>query len=973
MSSNEEVPETEVEAGFQAMLNELKVNSRPHLTTLTILAGEYRQFAKQIVTLIENQLNKVKKYRLPIMYLIDSIIKEFPEDYVPIFSKNLVQLFADTFKVTVDQRPKLYALRTTWDDVFEPRILYDLDIKIKAIDCNWPVRVNRIKETRDSSSDEFSSDSRSDEERSKRSKINSNGRKMTEQVLTSGQTGGTIKGNDHAHTLMNHTLANTPNSTSNRSTAENSPKRKSRPPSNVGTSPRSSIDGRVHRIQSLDERVSSLSGSRNHSDASDTSFDNANLFIDEPLAIHSPHTTIQKNASRFRDFVPPNSSGRFESPSVGRSTRGSLPGSAVSSPRNSISRGVESIPIGRNKVEPTVQCKTTTRSVQTGQFTKTAETMTSVSTRDASTQKKLRRPKQVHFTQQFQPSRRTTSTQSDIKSVTSTGTQWKEKDSEIATKKDSKFSQECTFRNAIATITGSNCSRMADSILRRLHEHQKQNEFCDLTISVGADIEKVRCHKFIVAMVSDVIQSESVMKDEIIFTNIKKDILQEIIDYCYTQMIGPFVNKSHVENICDGIKKLQIRVLEPVISEIEAGLANGVDYCGAAITGWELISADIVAAAMLGQAMPQPPMSSIGLADLQENGLNNLMLTDEMESESENEETVLSDDSKDQKAILKTPVKVEVQKTTERFPKRNNSKLSKEVSCGSSSDSDEGPVDRIPAPKSVSRARPKAKPESVKVKTQSEKTPARNSRKKTAPASQPESSNETPKVPKKRKTPTDRSEGQSTPKVTVKRPRRKTNEGVDQPIKSVLDSISPTHDSPKASPRAKRQSVSKNEPEFNFEEENIQQPRITLKPLSKKILEESLNENLDAIEENEDDKTIVKDEDRVKEEPDAQDESADKSGPSGLGARRRTVAGTGTTSKEPKKEAKTPKPIRRKSIQIIPPPNANSICPWVSDEETQSLLKLRNEEGRSSFFEKTGHRLQCMFISEYIENMTKTE
>ena len=89
---------------------------------------------------------------------------------------------------------------------------------------------------------------------------------MSEHVLTSGQTGGTIKGNDHA--LMNHTLANTPNSTSNRSTAENSPKRKSRPPSNVGTSPRSSIDGRIHRIQSLDERVSSLSGSRNHSDAS---------------------------------------------------------------------------------------------------------------------------------------------------------------------------------------------------------------------------------------------------------------------------------------------------------------------------------------------------------------------------------------------------------------------------------------------------------------------------------------------------------------------------------------------------------------------------------------------------------------------------------------------------------------------------------------------------------------------------------
>lgn len=152
--------------------------------------------------------------------------------------------------------------------------------------------------------------------------------------------------------------------------------------------------------------------------------------------------------------------------------------------------------------------------------------------------------------------------------------------------------------------------------------------------------------------------------------------------------------------------------------------------------------------------------------------------------------------------------------------------------------------------------------------------------------------------------------------------------GVDQPIKSVLDSISPTHDSPKASPRPKRQtSVAKNEPEFDFDEsENIQQPRITLKPLSKKIVEQSLKENLDVLEE-EDEEKIVKEEDRVKEEP--EDESADKSGPSGRGARRRTVATTGTTSKEPKKEAKTPKPIRRKSIQVIPPPNANPIVSFI--------------------------------------------
>ena len=153
--------------------------------------------------------------------------------------------------------------------------------------------------------------------------------------------------------------------------------------------------------------------------------------------------------------------------------------------------------------------------------------------------------------------------------------------------------------------------------------------------------------------------------------------------------------------------------------------------------------------------------------------------------------------------------------------------------------------------------------------------------------------------------------------------------GVDQPIKSVLDSISPTHDSPKASPRPKRQSVTeraKNEPEFDFDEEKIQQPRITLKPLSKKIVEESLKENLDILEEKDEDENAVKEENRVKEEPDAESEDK-KSGPSGRAVRRRTVATAIAASKEPKKEPKTPKAIRRKSIQVIPPPN---VAPNVS-------------------------------------------
>ena len=99
-----------------------------------------------------------------------------------------------------------------------------------------------------------------------------------------------------------------------------------------------------------------------------------------------------------------------------------------------------------------------------------------------------------------------------------------------------------------------------------------------------------------------------------------------------------------------------------------------------------------------------------------------------------------------------------------------------------------------------------------------------------------------------------------------------------------------------------------------------------MKPLSKKIVEESLKENLDILEEKDEDENAVKDEDRVKEEPDVESEDK-KSGPSGRGARRRTVATAIAATKEPKKEPKTPKAIRRKSIQVIPPPN---VAPNVS-------------------------------------------
>jgi hypothetical protein len=835
-------PETEVKAGFQAMLEELKVNSRPHLTTLTILAGEYRQFAKQIVGLIEAQLARVRKYRLPIMYLIDSIVKEFPEDYVPIFSNNLVKLFAETFKVQAEFRTKLYDLRNTWDEVFAPSLLYTLDTTVRKLDRNWPVRVHPVKpeslpvnsrtgNNAETTSDEFSSASDNDDASSKRKRSTTNSRRQQQQQQAAaesgasnkqrtisngpnvGSTGMVVKESKQQQAAMEQLAQpSTPTSVHSLSVNEgHSPPpsttkstTKSRPPSNVGTvSPRStsgSVDGtglRQNRVQSLDERLSSLSESRAQSEASDTSFDNT-LAIDENISINSPRVEKLPRGN-FRHFVPPSglSSSRFDSPSdlIGRrGSRGSLPGSAVSSPRVFNKQAtVTSIQLGRNRTETGVQVKTssTTRSVQTGQFQKEASTMATVTTADASTQKKLRKPKQTNFMQQFRGCNKSQAVQAAVISKSSSS-QWNDNDCTKALDIGKEISKGFEFRNAVTRFLSAKSARAADSILRRLHEHQKSNQLCDLTISLGVlESDKIRCHKYIVAMVSDVIQSESVMKDEIIFSNIKKDILNQLIDYCYTQMIGPFVDKAHVAGICDGIKKLKIRQLDPVVDMIEVGQRKGVDYCGAAISGMELVSANIVTAAMLGQAIPAEPLSSLGLVDLQENGVSDFLpdldSEDEENDENNQKSPVKINSNQTEKKIIrseeaiplkkrKSIVRATIKETTNSSSNESSSSSNDNSSSSSSSDDDDDNNIRqgkkMVLDKQGGTGRPRRKlvqltqPKTLSPKVnrgQIQRSPARSS------------VEERISVPKKRKVQNSRENGNQAQKS--KRPRRKTSEG----------------------------------------------------------------------------------------------------------------------------------------------------------------------------------------------------
>ncbi|MEE6473107.1 hypothetical protein FKM82_009848 [Ascaphus truei] len=127
---------------YQSSLEDLTFNSKPHINMLTILAEENVQFAKDIVIIIEAQIAKAPTTeKLPVMYLMDSIVKNVGREYLAAFAKNLVSTFIIVFeKVDENTRKSLFKLRSTWDDIFPSKKMFALDVKVNTIDPAWPVK-----------------------------------------------------------------------------------------------------------------------------------------------------------------------------------------------------------------------------------------------------------------------------------------------------------------------------------------------------------------------------------------------------------------------------------------------------------------------------------------------------------------------------------------------------------------------------------------------------------------------------------------------------------------------------------------------------------------------------------------------------------------------------------------------------------------------------------------------------------------
>ncbi|XP_001641783.2 pre-mRNA cleavage complex 2 protein Pcf11 [Nematostella vectensis] len=126
---------------YASSLADLTFNSKPLINVLTMLAEENGQYAASIVKLIEKRIQTVaQQYRLPSLYLLDSIIKNVGGDYLMLIAQSLVSVFVAVFaKGDEKVRKDLYKLRNTWPQYFSNKVLYELDVKVRGIDPGWPI------------------------------------------------------------------------------------------------------------------------------------------------------------------------------------------------------------------------------------------------------------------------------------------------------------------------------------------------------------------------------------------------------------------------------------------------------------------------------------------------------------------------------------------------------------------------------------------------------------------------------------------------------------------------------------------------------------------------------------------------------------------------------------------------------------------------------------------------------------------
>ena len=131
--------EHEVAGDYSETLNELKDNSRPQIQNLTELARDYGNdgLGHVIIEIIKiRHMNCRDQYKFPTLYLVDSILKNHPNPYKSLFSKDrlISHMFVHLFQREKEKgREKLFKLRSTWTPLLANDLLLELDHAVKRI------------------------------------------------------------------------------------------------------------------------------------------------------------------------------------------------------------------------------------------------------------------------------------------------------------------------------------------------------------------------------------------------------------------------------------------------------------------------------------------------------------------------------------------------------------------------------------------------------------------------------------------------------------------------------------------------------------------------------------------------------------------------------------------------------------------------------------------------------------------------
>jgi hypothetical protein len=141
---------------YAETLEELKFNSKAHISNLTGIAkdlGKNRQ-GREVIKIIKKRIVSKETpitQKMPTLYLLDSILKNHPENYKLHIEEILASVFEVTFSSGVEKiRMALYKLRQTWTPWFEYKTLYDLDVRTRSLDKAWPIIGNPSKNVSDS-------------------------------------------------------------------------------------------------------------------------------------------------------------------------------------------------------------------------------------------------------------------------------------------------------------------------------------------------------------------------------------------------------------------------------------------------------------------------------------------------------------------------------------------------------------------------------------------------------------------------------------------------------------------------------------------------------------------------------------------------------------------------------------------------------------------------------------------------------